>query len=240
MAIMVGSARIDERGKISGGAAGDQKQTSNTNDLKGEVSQQTFYVHKKGWYILRPKSVAHARAIAANMITACNNPNIGYDQNQRGGVAKYGTASTVKTECDCSSLVRQCIVEATGTDPGNIRTINEKQMLLATGLFEFAGEFVSQEKTPVCNGDVLVTKTTGHTVVVTSGNPRIEEDAQYYPKYSGTSGSIVDALRAIGEKDTSFVHRIIIAKDNDMKEYTGTAAQNGELLALLKKGKLRK
>lgn len=40
MSIMVGSARIDERGNASGGAAGDQKQTSAKNDLTGEVSMQ--------------------------------------------------------------------------------------------------------------------------------------------------------------------------------------------------------
>ena len=39
MAIKIGSARSDERGKLSGGAAGDQKQTSNY-DEKGEVSIQ--------------------------------------------------------------------------------------------------------------------------------------------------------------------------------------------------------
>ena len=56
MAIMIGSARIDERGKISGGSAGDQKQKSLTNDTVGEVSMQTMYTHSKGWYIIRPRS----------------------------------------------------------------------------------------------------------------------------------------------------------------------------------------
>ena len=34
MSIIIGSARIDERGKTTGGAAGDQKQTSKP-DYKG-------------------------------------------------------------------------------------------------------------------------------------------------------------------------------------------------------------
>ncbi|MCM1223469.1 MAG: hypothetical protein NC548_54370, partial [Lachnospiraceae bacterium] len=46
-------------------------------------------------------------------------------------------------------------------------------MLEATGLFEKRQAYVSQSRTPVYNGDVLVTKTKGHTVIVTSGNPRI-------------------------------------------------------------------
>ena len=40
MGVIIGSARIDERGKISGGAAGDQ--------TGSEVSTQAFYVHSKG------------------------------------------------------------------------------------------------------------------------------------------------------------------------------------------------
>ncbi len=70
--IMIGSARIDERGKLSGGSVGDQKQTSSTNDTKGEVSMQPFYVHSKGWYILRPKNAALAAKMAERMTAACN------------------------------------------------------------------------------------------------------------------------------------------------------------------------
>lgn len=172
MGIMVGSARHDENGKYCGGAAGDQLQKSSNNDIYGEVSMQAMYTHKKGWCILRPKSVPHANAIAQKMRTACNNGNIGYDQNQRLGIISRGVNSSVKTECDCSSLVRECIKEATGKDPGNFTTANEKSALLKTNLFDDKGSYVSQAKTPVYNGDVLVTKTKGHTVIVVTGSSR--------------------------------------------------------------------
>lgn len=172
MSIMVGSARIDERGNASGGAAGDQKQTSATNDLAGEVSMQAMYSHSKGWYILRPKSAAHAAKMAALMKAACNNANIGYDQGNRLGVVQHGIMSAVKTECDCSSLVRQVVKEATGKDPGNFTTSNEAAALEATGLFESKRSYTSQSATPVYDGDVLVTKSKGHTVIVVSGNAR--------------------------------------------------------------------
>ena len=172
MSIMVGSARIDERGNASGGAAGDQKQTSAKNDLTGEVSMQKMYSHSKGWYILRPKSAAHAVKMADLMKAACNNANIGYDQGNRLGVVKHGIMTAVKTECDCSSLVREVVKEATGKDPGNFTTANEAASLEATGLFESKRSYVSQSATPVYDGDVLVTKTKGHTVIVVSGNAR--------------------------------------------------------------------
>lgn len=172
MSIMVGSARIDERGNASGGAAGDQKQTSATNDLTGEVSMQKMYFHSKGWYILRPKSAAHAVKMADLMKAACNNANIGYDQGNHLGIVQHGIMTAVKTECDCSSLVREVVKEATGKDPGNFTTANEAASLEATGLFESKRSYVSQSATPVYDGDVLVTKTKGHTVIVVSGNAR--------------------------------------------------------------------
>lgn len=170
MTTIIGSARQDENGKISGGAAGDQKQKSSANDTAGEVSMQNFYIHSKGWYILRPKSAQIAHKIAANMKTACNNSNIGYNQANRLGITTYGVNSGTRTECDCSSLVRQCIKEASGKDPGNFTTANEAGVLEASGLFEKKKSYLSG--TTLYTGDVLVTKTKGHTVIVTDGMAR--------------------------------------------------------------------
>ncbi|MCD8085450.1 MAG: peptidoglycan-binding protein [Clostridiales bacterium] len=170
--IYVGSARHDENGTYTGGAAGDQLQTSSTNDTAGEVSMQKMYTHSKGWYILRPKEAGGADKLAAAMKLACNNANLGYDQGGRGGVITNGIDSAVKTECDCSSLVRACVKYALGTDPGNFTTLTEAATLADTGLFEEKTAYTSQTATPVYNGDVLVTKTKGHTVIVVSGNPR--------------------------------------------------------------------
>lgn len=172
MGILVGSARHDEHGKYTGGSAGDQLQKSSNGDMSGEVSMQSMYVHSKGWYILRPKSAQIAEKLASAMKQACNNKNIGYDQNQRFGILSYGTGSKTKTECDCSSLVRQCVKEASGKDPGNFNTSTEKSVLLRSGLFTDAGTYRSQSATPVYNGDVLVTKSKGHTVIVVSGSAR--------------------------------------------------------------------
>ncbi len=173
--IKIGSARHDENGKYINGEAGDQLQTSSTDDTVGEVSMQKMYVHSKGWYIIRPKNIDYANKMATLMKKACNNANIGYDQNGRLGIISAGISTKNKTECDCSSLVREVVKEATGVDPGNFTTASELKMLIATGLFEDEVAYVSQAKTPVYNGDILVTKTKGHTVIVVSGNPRKED-----------------------------------------------------------------
>lgn len=168
MGIIFGSARIDENGNIAGGAAGDQ--TGN------EVSTQGYYMHAKGWYDLRPKSADVANKIAAAMQQACDNNNIGYDQNQRNTVFTqlkiYGSlaAIPVKCEADCSALVRACIYQATGRDVGDIYTGNLASALEASGLFE--NRFSVSSESQLYNGDVLVTKSVGHTVIVVSGRSR--------------------------------------------------------------------
>ena len=163
----IGSARIDERGKTSGGKVGDQKQKASP-DYKGEVSMQNFYVSSKGWYILRAKNPQVASNIALAMTIACNNPNIGYNQARRLDIIKAGTHATAPTSCDCSSLVRQCVREA-GIEVGNFTTQNEANVLVGTGQFE---KLTYTNGTPIYLGDILVTKTKGHTVVVTSGATR--------------------------------------------------------------------
>lgn len=168
MGIIIGSARIDENGHISGGKAGDQ--------TGREVSTQTFYMHSKGWVVLRPKDPIVANKMAIAMEQACNNNHIGYDQNNRNGAfvnaKKYGSLGRipVNTETDCSGLVRACIWQATGKDVGNFNTASEKSVLSASGLFEPAKTVTSSND--VRNGDVLVTKTKGHTVIVVSGRAR--------------------------------------------------------------------
>ena len=61
----------------------------------------------------------------------------------------------------------------------------------------------------------------------------------YYKKYTGSSVSLVDALKAIGV-NSSMNNRKKIAKANGISNYTGTASQNTKLLNLLKQGRLKK
>lgn len=170
MTIYIGSARIAENGKITGGKVGDQKQASSP-DYKGEVSMQKFYVHKLGWNRIRFKDPEHAKKMAAAMKAACNNIKLGYDQAGRYGVIKYGVHTKTPTECDCSSLYRACFIEATGVDPGDFNTGNQVEVLKKTGLVDVV-KYVSQTKTPLYDGDGLVSCKKGHTAVVVSGSPR--------------------------------------------------------------------
>lgn len=175
MAVKLGSARIDENGKAKGGKAGDQ--------TGKEVSTQNYYVHSKGWRVFRAKDPAQAENIAQDMQWACDNKNIGYDQNQR--LTLYNVAKplafncskvTTKCETDCSALVRVCCAYAGITLP-NFRTSNEASVLLNSGAFvELTGEKYTKSQNYLRRGDILVTRTQGHTVVVLSNGPKANDN----------------------------------------------------------------
>ena len=157
MAIIIGSAKHNENGKYAGGKAGDQ--------TGGEVATQKIYSHSKGWCVLRLNSHSQRTAIANAMKHACENDNIGYSQNDRYGIITHGTDSSKKINCDCSSLVRQCFREATRILPPDFSTENEKSVLTNTGVCAYIGDYPNVS---LQVGDILVTKSKGHTAIVVS------------------------------------------------------------------------
>ena len=166
MAVYVGSARGDERGKASGGVAGDQAT---------EVSTQKWYKHSKGWRVFRAKDPAKAKKIAKAMLMACDNKKVGYDQMQRSTLYVQAkkvdfdiSKVTVACETDCSALVRVCCAYA-GIMLADFNTSSQPNILLKSGAFEeLKGAKYTDSSTLLKTGDILVTKTKGHTVVVTS------------------------------------------------------------------------
>lgn len=173
MAVKVGSARIDENGRAHGGKAGDQ--------TGKELSVQNWYRHSKGWRVLRCTDAAKAEKIAAAMEAACRNCNIGYDQYER--LTLYNLAKAVgfdparvakPCETDCSALVRVCLAFA-GITTENFRTPTQAKVMLATGQFvELTDKKYTDSSDYLRRGDVLVTRTQGHTVVVLSNGSKAD------------------------------------------------------------------
>lgn len=73
----------------------------------------------------------------------------------------------------------------------------------------------------------------------TESKPIKKPILNYFPKYTGKTVSIVDALNSIGAT-SSYAYRKTIASANGIAGYKGTAAQNTKMLNLLKTGKLLK
>lgn len=201
MAVKFGSARMDERKKYSGGKAGDQ--------TGHEVETQAYYTHSKGWVGLRAKDIDLANGLAFCMAIACGNDNIGYDQGNRSAIMRDGICSAIKTETDCSALVRACLKQC-GVNVPDFTTANEKKVLLATGKFDE----VAISKASDCRvGDILVTKSKGHTGIIIAGKARTKATATSSDKcYIVQRG---DALSKIARKLGVSVS--YLAKKNNIK-----------------------
>ena len=165
MAVIIGSARVDENGKYIGGKAGSQ--------IDKEISKQNWYLHSKGWVLIRPKDPAKAEKIAKNMEYACDSKYVGYDQGQNQTLYNAVKSldfdiSKLKTMCetDCARLTRVCVKYA-GIDAGDYYTATEVEVLKKTGEFDIlTDDKYCKSSDYLKRGDILVTKTQGHTVVV--------------------------------------------------------------------------
>lgn len=169
--VKIGSARSDERGKISGGRAGDQ--------TGREVSTQSWYEHGKGWVTLRCLVDGMAEYIARAMEIICADDDVGYDQSENKTLWKYLDANgfDVKNihkavETDCARLVRVCVQYAAymvGLDVTipDFYTANLASKLVSTGLFEkLTSSKYNEQDDYLERGMIQVTREKGHTVVI--------------------------------------------------------------------------
>ena len=208
--VQLACASIDERGKISGGKAGNQ--------TGKELRIRNYYVHSKGWRVLRCIHPEMRPLIAQAMKAAVNNRNIGYDQNQRNTLYKQvqnagfdPAKATTPCETDCSALVRVAVLYAlrkcgNGASVADFYTANEASILLKTGLFtEMEGTRYTRRSDYLCAGDILVTRTKGHTEVVLNNGSRADTTAGTEHKYAlgerllknGSEGADVKELQSL-------------------------------------------
>ncbi len=190
MAVTIGSARSS----FGNTKAGDQ------NGGK-EVSTQSWYLHSKGWVVLRCKDAAKRKKIAEAMQKACDNNDIGYSQGTRNtlynnvkdkGFDPSKTTKAVNT--DCSALVRVCVNYA-GITVGDFITSGEASALVKTGQFEkLTSDKYCKSSDYLMKGDILVTKTKGHTVVVLTDGRKAE-----YPAVEPTPSAETDSYTVTGD-----------------------------------------
>ena len=223
MAVIIGSARIDENGKAHGGRAGDQ--------TGREVSTQPWYKHSKGWVVLRAKDPKKAAKIAQAMRGYCANDNVGYDQYQNQtlweAVKDKGfdpAKLTVKCETDCARLVRVCCAYA-GIMAKDFYTATEAAYLMDTGEFvKFTSSKYTDQDDYLGAGDILVTKTKGHTAVVLTNGSRYDGEVE---ESSAPLGSRI--LRDGDEgKDVEDLQRRLKAAGYDPGEVDGEYGPNTE------------
>lgn len=166
MAIKIGHASGDERGKASGGTAGDQ--------TGGEVCTRSWYA--SGWdVVLRPKNKTLAEKSAKACEAACANNKIGYDQNSRNTLYRYAklvnfdlAKVTDECECDCSSLMHVCAIAGGAKLSYGVNgfwTGNMVDGIMASGDYEKLtdAKYLTSDAY-LKRGDILI-RTSGHTAM---------------------------------------------------------------------------
>ena len=164
--VRIGNARIDENGRVSGGQAGDQTGL--------EVAIEPWYLHTKGWVVIRAKDANVRERIAICMEAACANNFIGYNQDCSWELydksKQYGwdcSKVNVTANADCSSLVRTCVAFAAQREIEWFSTLIEVKILNKTKLFNILTDAkYTKSSDYLLRGDILCTCTQGHTVVV--------------------------------------------------------------------------
>lgn len=243
----IAHASISENGTVNG-EKGDQSH-------KECCVREWYKSSSKPWHtVLRHPNYQIAKKISYVAEKLANSDYVGYSQADRNSlykalersgfdVDKYLLTKEL-TNTDCSAFATVSAVCA-GVDRLKYNT-NAPTTRTMVRTFNSAGfDVITDSKylnrsDYLRTGDILVRD--GHTVIVldNGANASAQSEVFYYPRYEGYTYSFIEALRAVGEKDTSMEHRRQIALLNGYSEYTGTANQNTRLLKMLKDGYLVK
>lgn len=155
MSVLCGWGSIDERGKASGGRAGDQ--------TGREVKTGPWYQFGQT-VVLRAEDRAIGKKMALIMRKLCNNDHVGYDQGQRTTLWKEMSKVdwnpdklTTNCETDCSALVAVvCKCAGFNVSP-DLWTGNMKGALLKTKKFKaLSGSNYTATDKNLLAGDIIL------------------------------------------------------------------------------------
>ena len=240
MAVIIGHASGDERGKLRGGKAGEQNGR--------EVYTRNWY--NRPWtYVIEFIDPEMAEKAAYCMERACANVNIGYNQDKRNTLLvearKYGYDPgkvTKKVDTDCSALVALCCMYAgipeealkSGNNSaytGNLRTLLKKtgkvriytdKKRLTSGNYNHRGAILLNE-----GHHVAIQLTDGPNV-----SPRIKkEDSK-----KETSGSIATSSPAGASTTTTVTTESIGEVTSEGLNIRSKAGTDNKVVGTLKKG----
>lgn len=243
----------------SGGAGCGAVGILNESDEARKVKNAVIAYLKSGGYTVYDctyEGNTNANAILKSIVTKCNSHKVDLDisihlnsgrndysgDGSTGGVEVYGYDGGTQTigNAICSKISAALGVRNRGfkINSGLYVLKNTKaQAILIECCFVDDKDDVNRWNADKC-AKAIVEAVTGKSVGGNVSGASVAS-VNYYPKYTGGSTSIVDALKSLGINST-FSNRKIIAAKNGIKNYCGTAEQNGTLLALLKAGKLKK
>ena len=177
MAVKIGHASIDEKGKASGGSAGDQ--------TKKEVCIRSWYNGK--WdFVARPKDKTKAEKMAVACEAGCDNDLQGYDQGQRNTglqeAQKVGwdlAKITAPCEFDWSSFMTACVMAGgvniwSGGNAPTTRTL--RSVLEKSGEFEILTDAKYLTSDQYIQRSDILCKEGSHTVMVLENGSKANQE----------------------------------------------------------------
>ena len=236
--VKIGHALRDENGNLKNGKAGDQ--------TGKEVLMQDWYLHSKGWVLLRPKSAAMAERMAQAMEMACKNPDIGYDQNNRHSLYDevknkgFNPSKTTKpVETVCSGLIRVCAAYAYGEDiVGHVLTGDLPTALVKTGKFtKYTSAKYCKSSDLLKRGDILCTPVSGHVVMVLSNGAEATGKLKVDGSWGKTTSKMTQKVLGLSSKyqtgsisnQPSNNKKYLEACDESSWKFKNAGYQNGSL-----------
>lgn len=234
MAVKIGHASGDERGKASGGKAGDQ--------TAKEVCTREWY--NRGWNVLlRPVSAVLAEKSAKACEAACANKKIGYDQggrntlNEKAKAVGYDLAKiTSACECDCSSLMHVCAIAGGANLPYGANGHTTRTMV---GAFMASGDYVKLTSNSYLTtdknlkrGDILV-KEGSHTLMVLENGSAVQASSAASKVSAPDTATVYYSVRLPllqkgMEKDSvKAMQQLLMAKGYELPRY-GADGEFGE------------
>lgn len=225
-------------GKKLSGAAGFYGKCTNNNSIGVEMCCTNYGVSAKTEantielvkYLITKYNIPTSNVIRHYDVTGKNCPKPMVENPARWNNFKAklsGQASsttTTATKPSNSTYKGSSLVDYLKSIGVDSSFTNRSKLAKANGISNYSG--TANQNTQ------LLAKLRGNKTTTTSST-------SYYPKYNGSSSSLVDALKSLNI-NSSFSNRSKIAKANGIKLYIGSGNQNTTLLNLLKQGRLKK
>ena len=175
--VMIAHAAINEKGKVSGGQAGDQNGK--------EVCIRSWY--NRPWnVVIRLKDEEMRKRLAFAMKSAADNGRIGYNQAKRNTLLTFARfvnydLSKVMTPCetDCSALVSVACMYAGIPENvlyrgGNCSTTSNLKARLKPYSTTFTSKDYTQKTDKLEVGDILLYENHHVAVVIAVDTPKVE------------------------------------------------------------------
>lgn len=205
MSIQCGWASIDERGRASGGAAGDQTGL--------EVKVGRWYYFRQN-VVLRFKDRAKAKKAAQICRGIANNNKVGYDQNQRTTLyqelARVGwdpARITKPVETDCSAMVAAIVTAAGIKVSKDLWTGNMRSALYGTGAFYlYTGSAYTESDRLLMTGDIILNESS-HVIMALEDGPGVSKSTGSTATSSGSS-----AVKERIKKGQRGLNDLVVAK----------------------------